>query len=80
MISRIMFARSSALTNVQNNVHLHGDDWHRTVYINTLDVGTTDFDLSDRKKDELIEEGILGTERYFKWFEDPDEQPKNRVD
>ena len=69
-----------ALMNVQNNVHLHGDDWQRTVYINTLDVGTTDFDLSDGKKDELIEEGILGTERYFKWFEDPDEQPKNRVD
>lgn len=70
----------SALMNVQNNVHLHGDDWQRTVYINTLDVGTTDFDLSEGKKDELIEEGILGTERYFKWFEDPDEQPKNRVD
>lgn len=70
----------SALMNVQNNVHLHGDDWHRTVYINTLDVGTTDFDLSEGKKDELIEEGILGTERYFKWFEDPDEQPENRVD
>lgn len=70
----------SALMNVQNNVHLHGDDWQRTVYINTLDVGTTDFDLSDGKKNELIEEGILGTERYFKWFEDPDEQPKNRVD
>lgn len=70
----------SALMNVQNNVHLHGDDWQRTVYINTLDVGTTDFNLSEGKKDELIEEGILGTERYFKWFEDPDEQPKNRVD
>lgn len=69
-----------ALMNVQSNLHLHGDDWHRTVYINTLDVSTLDFDLSDSKKDSLIEEGIVGTERYFKWFEDPSENPYNRLE
>jgi len=68
-----------ALMNVQSNLHLHGDDWQRTVYINTLDVGTLDFDLSDSEKDALIEEGIGGTERYFVWFEDPNESPANRL-
>lgn len=75
------YARSlmAALMNAQENTHLHGDDWQRTVYINTLDVGTVDFDLSDKKKQALIEEGISGTERYFDWFEDPDELPANRI-
>ena len=76
------FARAlvASLMNVQENQHLHGDDWQRTVYINTLDVGTTDFDLSDRKKQELVEQGIKGAETYFQWFETPDAMPVNKVD
>ena len=35
--------------NQQAKQHLHSDDWQRTVYINTLDVGATDFKLSDKK-------------------------------
>ena len=27
----------------------------------------------------LIREGISGTENYFRWFEDPQEQPVNRI-
>lgn len=69
----------SAMMNAQENTHLHGDDWARTVYINTLDVGTTDFDLSDSTKQALIEEGIRGTEAYFKWFDDQAQAPVNRV-
>jgi NTE family protein len=65
--------------NVQENVHLHGDDWQRTVYISTLDVGTTDFDISAEKKRALLEQGILGTENYFRWFDDPEEAPANRI-
>ncbi len=34
----------------QQNAHLHSDDWSRTVYIDTLGVSTTDFDLPDAKK------------------------------
>ncbi|MCH8498922.1 MAG: patatin-like phospholipase family protein [Marinobacter sp.] len=76
-----IYARAlvGALLQVQENQHLHGDDWQRTVYINTLDVRTTDFNLSAAKKQALIEQGILGTERYFQWFEDPAETPVNRV-
>jgi NTE family protein len=68
-----------AMLHVQENQHLHGDDWQRTVYINTLDVGTTDFDLTSEKKESLIREGISGAENYFRWFENPQEQPVNRM-
>jgi NTE family protein len=69
-----------ALMNAQENQHLHSDDWQRTVYINTLDVGTTDFDISDERKQALLLQGIAGTEHYFRWFEDPAEQPVNRIE
>jgi len=68
-----------AMMHVQENQHLHTDDWQRTIYVNTLNVGATDFDLSDRKKEALIREGISGAENYFRWFEDPQEQPVNRI-
>lgn len=68
-----------AIMNVQQNIHLHGDDWQRTVYINTLDIGTVDFDISAEKKQALLNEGIVGAERYFEWFDDPAEAPVNRI-
>jgi len=67
-----------ALMNVQENIHLHSDDWQRTVYINTLDVSTIDFRISPERQDALVEQGILGTENYFSWFEDPEEEPVNK--
>jgi NTE family protein len=68
-----------ALMQVQENIHLHGDDWQRTLYINTLDVKTTEFELSDERKLALLEQGITGAENYFKWFEDPDEEVVSRI-
>ena len=68
-----------AMMHVQENQHLHSDDWQRTIYINTLDVGSTDFGLSEQKKEALIREGISATENYFRWFEDPQEHPVNRL-
>lgn len=70
----------TAIQNSQEKQHLHSDDWQRTVYINTLNVGTTDFDISDQKKAALIEQGIQGAETYFQWFEDLSEKPTNRLD
>jgi NTE family protein len=69
-----------ALMNVQENVHLHSDDWQRTVYVNTLDVKTTDFDITPEKQDALVEQGIRGTEAYFSWFDDPESDPANRME
>jgi len=53
----------------QTNSHLHSDDWQRTIYIDTLGVKTTEFDLSDEKKRDLIESGRKGVKEYFEWFD-----------
>ncbi len=55
--------------NAQNNNHLHSDDWQRTIYIDTLGVGTVDFDLSDTMKRKLIKSGADGTIEYFDWWD-----------
>lgn len=59
----------NTLLEAQQNIHLHGDDWARTIYIDTLGVGTTQFDLSDEKKEELVASGKKGAEDYFEWFD-----------
>ncbi|MBN1859286.1 patatin-like phospholipase family protein [Candidatus Bipolaricaulota bacterium] len=69
---RTLFGYSQALVgsilNAQTNQHLHNDDWHRTIYIDTLGVGTTDFDLSEAKKLALVESGRSGAREYFGWY------------
>lgn len=71
-----------ALLNAQNNLHLHSDDWHRTIYVDTMGVKTTDFDLDDAKKRMLIDQGKKGVNRYFEWYDrfDPSDPPKNHPD
>jgi NTE family protein len=78
--SEYALALVQAIMNVQEHVHLHSDDWQRTVYINTLDVGTTDFDISPDRQNALVEQGIKGTESYFGWFESPDNEPVSRIE
>ena len=58
------------ILSVQDSQHLHSDDWHRTVYIKTLGVSTTDFDLSASLKKKLIAEGKKSTEDYLSWWRD----------
>lgn len=62
----------------QGNSHLHNDDWQRTIYIDTLGVGTTDFDLSEAMKRKLEQSGRTGAEVYFDWFDKKKNQPLNR--
>ena len=71
----------STALNVQDAMHLHSDDWHRTVYIDTLGVGTTDFDLTDQDKDALVASGRDHTLAYFHWFDGapPSAGPVNRL-
>jgi hypothetical protein len=40
-----------ALLQGQENQHLHSDDWQRTVYIDSLNVKTTDFHISRDRRD-----------------------------
>lgn len=53
----------------QQSSHLHSDDWARTIYIDSLGIKTTEFDLSDEKKLALVQSGKDGAEQYFKWFD-----------
>jgi NTE family protein len=72
------WALVETILSIQNNYHLHSDDWQRTIYIDTLGVGTTDFDLSDDKKTALVESGRVNTEKYFAWYDNPANSPANR--
>jgi NTE family protein len=62
----------------QLNTHLHSDDWQRTIYIDTLGVGTTDFDLSETMKTKLEQSGRMGADTYFQWYDKKGSQPANR--
>lgn len=50
-----------------NKKHLHKNDWNRTIFIDTLDVNTTDFDLPTPKIEKLIESGKNGVKKHFEW-------------
>ncbi|MCX6828152.1 MAG: patatin-like phospholipase family protein [candidate division Zixibacteria bacterium] len=53
----------------QQNTHLHDDDWQRTIYIDSLGVKTTEFDLSDGRKNKLVVSGRKGVTEYFRWYD-----------
>ncbi len=72
------WALIQTIMEIQASMHLHGDDWQRTIYIDTLGVKTTDFDLSDEQKEALVESGRTNTEKYFAWYDSPKSRPANR--
>lgn len=53
------------IMDLQGALHLHSEDWRRTIYIDTLGVGTTEFDLKEERKQALIESGRKAAEAYF---------------
>lgn len=57
------------IMDAQDSSHLHSDDWQRTIYIDTLGVKTTEFDLSDQRKMDLVESGRNGVRIFFDWFD-----------
>lgn len=56
----------------QNNSHLHSDDWQRTIYIDTLGIKSTDFNISEKMKKKLLESGKEGVQKYFQWYDSND--------
>ena len=64
----------TTLIDFQNNVHLHSDDWQRTIYIDTLGVDSVDFDISDDKKTDLLNSGKQYTESYLEWYNNDEEK------
>ncbi|MGZ4054325.1 MAG: patatin-like phospholipase family protein [Bacteroidia bacterium] len=55
------------LMEAANKKHLHQNDWNRTIFIDTLDVKTTDFSLPPNKIQDLLASGRAGVNDYFKW-------------
>ncbi len=66
------------IIDCQAHQHLHSDDWQRTIYIDTLGVSTTQFDLTEVVKQQLIASGRKHTDSYFTWFDTTTEQPVNK--
>jgi NTE family protein len=73
-----MKALMGAMIDNQASQHLHSDDWHRTIYIDTLGVSTTQFDLSNETKEQLVESGRKFTRSYFDWFDKTGTEPVNK--
>lgn len=61
------------MMEMANKIHLHRNDWNRTIFIDTLDVKTTDFELPENKINALLESGKKGVLNYFKWREKDEE-------
>lgn len=55
------------MMEMANKSHLHGNDWNRTVFIDTLNIKTTQFDLSPAEIKSLTDNGKIFTEKYFEW-------------
>lgn len=69
------------MSDMANKIHLHKNDWHRTVFIDAGGVQASDFNLSDDKIQLLVDNGRKHTTGYFDWFDNPgpDDWPLNRV-
>ena len=55
------------MMEMANRVHLHQNDWGRTVFIDTLGVKTTDFKGVKERIDDLINSGKKAVSDYFNW-------------
>lgn len=62
-----IFALVGFMQEEANKRHLHNNDWNRTIFIDTLGVKATDFDLSMNDVSSLIQSGINGVQKYFNW-------------
>lgn len=56
------------MMDMANKLHLHGNDWHRTVFIDAKGVGTTDFDIKPSQMTMLVKSGRKSANLYFDWF------------
>lgn len=55
------------LIDAANSSHLSGDDWNRTVFIDSLGIGATQFSLSKEQQQALVDSGKQGMQRYLDW-------------
>jgi NTE family protein len=62
-------ATLNAIMAVQESQHLESEDWYRTIYIDTFEISTFDFSLSDKNKARLVQSGKDCVTGYFVWLE-----------
>jgi NTE family protein len=55
----------ASIMSYQYNAHLNENDAIRTIYIDSVDVSATDFNLDRKDKDKLITSGKVCTEQYI---------------
>jgi NTE family protein len=67
--------------DMANKMHLHKNDWDRTILLDAGGVKTTEFDLSVDKVAMLVQNGRDGATKYFQWFNNPGSTPPplNRI-
>ena len=46
--------------------YVHQTYWDRTIGLDTMDIQTTDFDISEAKKNIIIENAYITTKKYLK--------------
>lgn len=59
----------ASVWDAQDRRHLHEDDWLRTIYLDTLGVKFTNFNLDDATKKRLVDSGREGARKYFAWLD-----------
>lgn len=63
------------MRGIANKVHLHKNDWSRTVFIDVgSTIGFTDFDLTKDQQAILVEAGQQGVRKYLDWRKSPEGQ------
>lgn len=63
------WALVSFMRGMANKMHLHANDWSRTIFINIgEDIGFTNFDLTDDQQDFLVAAGRDGVRKYLDWI------------
>jgi NTE family protein len=63
------WALAAFIRAVANKVHLHKNDWTRTVFVDVGDeIGFTDFDLGEDQQAALVAAGREGVRKYLAWY------------
>lgn len=62
------WALVSFMRAIANKVHLHKNDWSRTIFLDVGEkIGFTDFELPDADKDALSAAGRAGVKAFLEW-------------
>lgn len=64
-------AMYEALLGTQNTHFRFQEEEFRTIFINTLNVGTTQFDIDQERKNKLVEQGEIATREFIKKYMSP---------